>query len=122
MSFIICNFGYARDHVIYSISQDIPMGYDNEKIKKNFYLNMGQNQGVKEGTIIDVFRIISNINPYNDRKRINHKVKIGEIFILHADDEAAIGKLKSIHSDNNYPLFEVNGFMIGDHVTVSVNE
>lgn len=122
MSFIIFNFSFARDHVIYSISQDIPMGYKDELIKKNFYLNIGQNQGVKKGTIIDVFRIISNINPYNDRKRINHKIKIGEIFVLHSDDEAAIGKLKSINSDNDYPLFEVNGFMIGDHVTVSINE
>jgi hypothetical protein len=122
LSFIICNFSFARDHVIYSISQDIPMGYENETIKKNFYLNIGQNQGVKKGTIIDVFRIISNINPYNDRKRVNHKVKIGEIFVLHSDDEAAIGKIKSINNDNDYPLFEINGFMIGDHVTVSINE
>lgn len=122
MSFIIFNFSFARDHVIYSISQDIPMGYENETIKKNFYLNIGQNQGVKKGTIIDVFRIISNVNPYNDRKRVNHKVKIGEIFVLHSDDEAAIGKIKSINNNNDYPLFEVNGFMIGDHVTVSINE
>ncbi len=121
LSFIISNFALARDHVIYSISQEIPMGYENEVIKKNFYMNIGENQGVKKGTTLDVFRVISNINPYNDKKRVNHKVKIGEIAILHSDDEAAIGKLKAINTSEDYPLFEIKGFMIGDHVTVSVN-
>lgn len=111
----------ARDHVIYSIAQDIPMGYENEVIKKNYYMNIGENQGVKEGTTLDVFRIISNVNPYNDRKRVNHKVKVGEIHILHSDEEASIGKLKNFKDSKNSPLFEIKDFMIGDHVTVNVN-
>ncbi len=122
MSFIILSISHARDHVIYSISQEIPMGYENEILKKNFYLNIGQNQGVKPGTTLDVFRVISNVNPYNDKRRVNHKVKIGQLSVLHSDDEAAIGSLKSLNNGKTAPLFEVNGFMIGDHVTVSVNE
>lgn len=122
MSFIIAtSTALARDHVIYSISHEIPMGYENENLKKNYYMNIGGNQGIKPGTIIDVYRIISNTNPYNDRKRINHKVKIGEISILHADDEASIGKVKSLYNSDDYPLFDIKDFMIGDHVTVNIN-
>ena len=39
----------AKDYVIYSISQDIPMGYPKEVLRKNFYIDMGKNQGVVKG-------------------------------------------------------------------------
>ena len=109
----------ARDHLIYSVSEEIPMGYENEITKKNFYLNIGSNQGVEEGTVLDVFRVISKSNPYENLKRINYKIKIGEIKVLHSDDEAAIGILTSLNDSNETPLIHLKGFMIGDHVSVN---
>ncbi len=109
----------AKDHLIYSISEEIPMGYENEIIKKNFYLNIGTNQGVDEGTTLDVFRVISRSNPYENLKIVNYKVKIGEIQILHSDDEAAIGIMKNIKSTDQTPLMHLEGFMIGDLVSVN---
>ena len=100
----------ARDHLIYSVSEEIPMGYENEITKKNFYLNIGSNQGVKQGTILDVYRVISKSNPYENLKRVNYKVKIGEIKVLHSDDEAAIGVLTSLNDSNETPLIHLKGF------------
>jgi len=111
----------ARDHLIYSISQEIPMGYDQEAIKKNFYLNIGSNQGVNNGTKLDVFRIISRSNPYENLKRVNYKVKIGELKVVHTDDEAAIAIMTQINLSNDSPLLELEGFMIGDHISVNTN-
>ena len=111
----------ARDHLIYSISQEIPMGYDQEAIKKNFYLNIGSNQGVNNGTKLDVFRIISRSNPYENLKRVNYKVKIGELKVVHTDDEAAIAIMTQINLSNDSLLLELEGFMIGDHISVNTN-
>ncbi|MCT4642586.1 MAG: hypothetical protein N4A33_09860 [Bacteriovoracaceae bacterium] len=121
LSLTLLNFNtLARDHVIYSIAQEIPMGEDNEVIKKNYYLNIGENQGVKIGTKLDVYRVISNVNPYNDKERVNHKVKIGELEVLHSDSDASIASMKNTQLDSKKPLFELNDFMIGDHVDVSI--
>jgi hypothetical protein len=109
----------ARDHLIYSVSQEIPMGYENETIKKNFYLNIGANQGVNQGATLDVYRVISKSNPYENLKRVNYKVKIGELKVLHSDDEASIGILSNLKDDNETPLIHLKGFMIGDHVSVN---
>lgn len=113
---------FARDHLIYSVEEEVPMGYEDEKPKKNYYVNMGSNQGVKSGTTLDVFRVISKSNPYDNLKRINYKVKIGEIKVLHSDEEAAIGSLQKIKLGVDDPLFEIRGFMIGDSVNVSVKD
>ncbi|MBD64056.1 MAG: hypothetical protein CME62_02540 [Halobacteriovoraceae bacterium] len=112
---------FAEDHVIYAIDQDIPMGYENEIIKKNFYVNMGSNQGLKEGTVLEVHRTVSNLNPYNNKSRINYSVKIGEIEVLHVQENAAITQLKDLAVGKNTPLFEINNLMIGDKVSVNVN-
>lgn len=104
--------------LIYSVEQELPMGVDNEVLKKNYYVNIGKNQGVKNGTTLDVFRIVSRQTPYNNKKRINHKVKIGELKVLHAETDAAIARPMNLRSDVDSPLFEVNAFMIGDRVGI----
>ncbi len=110
----------AKDYVIYSISQDIPMGNKDEIIRKNFYVDMGKNQGVKKGSVLDVYRVVSVLDPYESKKRYNHRVKIGEVKVLHAEDASAIGVLNKLEESEETPVFEVGKMMIGDIVTVKV--
>lgn len=110
----------AKDYVIYSISQDIPMGNKNEVIRKNFYLDMGKNQGVTKGSVLDVFRVVSILDPYENKKRFNHKIKVGELKVLHAEDGSSIGVLSKLESPDETPLFEISNVMIGDVVTAHV--
>lgn len=110
----------ARSYLIYSVAQDLPMGVDEQVIKKNFYVNIGSNQGVKKGTLLDVFRIISVLDPYDNRKRINYRVKIGELKVLHANQEAAI-TVPHKNMTDDLPVLELDAFIVGDHVAVATN-
>lgn len=112
---------WARSYVIFSMTQDLPMGVEGEVIRKNFYINMGSNQGIKKDSIVDVFRIISVQNPYNNKNRENYKVKIGELKIIHSSDDSAIAMVNEYVTDAATPIFEIPQFMIGDHVAVSVD-
>lgn len=109
---------FARDFVIFSMAQDLSMGYDNEVIRKNYYVNLGKGQGVNKDSVLDVHRIISVQNPYDNKKRVNYKVKIGELKVVHSSDEASIAMVhKYVEEDT---IFELPTFMIGDHVSISV--
>jgi hypothetical protein len=110
----------AKDYVIYSISQDIPMGVEKEVLRKNFYIDMGKNQGVTKGSVLDVYRVISVLDPYESKKRFNHKVKIGEVKVLHSEDTSSIGVLNKLESEEETPVFEVGKLMIGDVVSAHV--
>ncbi|TNE99400.1 MAG: hypothetical protein EP326_08205 [Deltaproteobacteria bacterium] len=114
------SMGFARDYIIFSIAQDLPMGFDNEIVKKNYYVNIGKQQGVDQGTQLDVFRIVSRQDPYGDKKMYNFKVKVGELEVLHTEENSSIGILKNINKDEKSPYFEINNFMIGDRVSVKV--
>ena len=110
----------ARSYLIYSVAQDLPMGVDEQILKKNFYVNIGSNQGVKKGTVLDVFRIISVLDPYDNRKRINYRVKIGELKVLHANQEAAITVSHKTPTED-LPVLDLDSFIVGDHVAVATN-
>lgn len=111
---------WARSYVIFSLAQDLSMGQENEVIRKNYYVNMGKGAGVKKDAILDVFRIISVQNPYDNKKRVNYKVKIGELKVIHASDDAAIATV-SEYEKEDVPVFELPQFMIGDHVAINVD-
>lgn len=95
------------------------MGYENEVIRKNYYVNLGKGQGVKRDSVLDVHRIISVQNAYDNKKRVNYKVKIGELKILHSSDESSIAVVHKYVDEDT--IFELPQFMIGDHVSISVN-
>ncbi|MBF0297717.1 MAG: hypothetical protein HQK51_03300 [Oligoflexia bacterium] len=110
---------YASEHVIYSISQDVPMGFKDEKIYKNFYVNMGENQGIKKGLLLDVYRTIAQYNPYqNNGQYSNYRLKIGELSVVHSEDEACVANSKIFYKDDNSPSMEIKDFMIGDQVQI----
>lgn len=110
----------AKDYVIYSISQDIPMGYEKEILRKNFYIDMGKNQGVAKGSVLDVYRVVSVLDPYESKKRFNHKIKIGEVKVLHAEESSSIGVLNKLENIDETPVLEIGKLMIGDVVTAHI--
>lgn len=123
LALLICSLNlFARDYLIYSISQDLPMGEDKEIIRKNYYINMGQTQGLNKGTKLNVFRRLSKLNPYDNEKRINYNVKVGELEIIHADDTAAIAVSSNINVASNDPIVDLKYFMIGDTVSVKTKD
>ena len=110
----------ARSFVIFSMAQDLPMGLENEVVRKNYYVNIGASQGVKKDSVLDVFRIVSVQNPYDNKKRVNYKVKIGELKVLNTTEDAAIAMVSTYEKEDT-PIFELNQFMVGDHVSINVD-
>lgn len=110
---------WAKSYVIFSMTQDLPMGVENEVIRKNYYINMGSGQGVRKDSVLDVFRIISVQNPYDNKQRVNYKIKIGELKVIHSSEDAAIASVNSYEEKS--PIFELPLFMIGDHVAINVD-
>ncbi len=87
---------------------------------KNFYINMGSQQGIREGSLLDVYRIISRLDPYEDKKRYNYRVKIGEVKILHTEENSSIAATNKMFLTKDNPLFEIKNLMIGDHVDIKL--
>ncbi len=51
---------------------------------------------------------------------MNYKVKIGELKVLNTTDDAAIAMVSEYEKEDT-PIFELNQFMVGDHVSINVD-
>lgn len=111
---------FTQDHIIFSIAQDIPMGIQDEVRQKNFYVNMGSQQGLRPGVILGVYRTISRLDPFAENKRHRYQVKIGELEVLHAESDTAIATFAGMSKDPRI-YTEINALMIGDRVQVKVD-
>ncbi len=110
----------ASNFLIYSVMQEVPMG-DGTSPKKNYYVNIGKNQGTRIGSVLDVYRTITQSDPYETKKRYDYNVKIGELKIIHQDEEASIAIIKNFKDGDETPVLDVRNFMIGDVIKVSTN-
>jgi hypothetical protein len=114
---------FGKQYVIYNISQQIPMGDENEKIEKSYFVNIGKVQGIKDGTVLDVKRRISKLNPMKTWKRHHFNVKIGELKVVHTENYSSICQKSSIEEDKmkGYGL-DIEDFMLGDTTSPKINE
>ncbi len=82
---------------------------------------MGANQGLESGSVLSIYRQLSQLDPYATKKRYNYKIKIGELKVIHAEEDASIGTLHSFNSSEETPLIDVEAPMIGDLISVKVD-
>ncbi len=113
---------FAKDYVIYSIAHELPLKNDVTNTKKNFYVNMGAGQGLKNGTTLDVYRNIFQTDPLNNNKRHIYKVKVGLLEVLHTEDGEAIAYKKEFLNNEKSPVLDLEDFMVGDSVSVHIQD
>jgi len=118
MALLTSPMSIARDYIIYSVMHELPMGHSDELNKKNYYVNIGEKQGISPGTVLDVYRTITRNDPYESKKRYSYEIKVGELEIIHKDNDASIAISKNINTDAKSPLFDIPNFMVGDKVKI----
>lgn len=111
----------ANDYMIYSVEHELPMTNDVTEIKKNYYVNIGEKQGIKDGTLLDVYRIIILNDPYDSEKRYRHKMKVGQLEVIHHDNDTSIAITKNFDNSEKKPILDIPSFMVGDQVSVNLN-
>jgi hypothetical protein len=120
-SIFYINLLFAQNYSIYGITQDFPMGEKDEVIRKNFYVTLGREQGVYPGTTLDVFRTLFIINSANPVEKINQRVKLGELKVIHSENQASIAILESNMKINKDLVFDFKGINLGDEVSPKVS-
>ena len=121
ISVLFLNISWAETYTVYGISLDLPMGEPDEVLNKNFYLTIGKEQGVYPGAIMDVFRTIFAINGANSLEKINQRVKIGELKVIHAENKASIAIMENSQKSDNRLVLGLQGFRLGDEVAPKIS-
>lgn len=104
--------------IVYNIAHEFSMNRRNNTLQKDYFLTLGENQGVFKDTLVDVYRIISKNDPYQNNRTYTYKIVIGTLRIIHSQKSTAIARMHRLYSTEDTPIQEVPAVMIGDYISV----
>jgi hypothetical protein len=82
------------------------------------YVNIGTNQGVKTGTILDASRVITTVDELNQKTGRNIAFKIAKLKVIHAETDLAVARVMQMLPPDSTPLGSYTNVMVGDEVDV----
>jgi hypothetical protein len=113
------NFAVASDYSVYEVFRSIDLGESDRQPPKEIFINMGALQGLKKGSVLDVYRKISSFDNLTEKLAGEHVIPVGRIKVIHADEKTAIARVDRFVSLEQEPALLPQSIMIGDLVRVA---
>lgn len=109
----------AEDFTIYSVNQKLNLGYSDEIPQKDYFINMGSEQGIKEGTLLKVLRKMSSYDLINQQLYHDFTFPIALIKVIHVENSTAIARLEKLLPVESTPAISPRAIMVGDRVSLA---
>ncbi len=109
---------YAEDFQVYGIHTDFPMA-DGETVFKDFYVNIGTNQGVKRGSTLLVFRDLTTVDNLAQKSSFKLRFPVARLKVIHSEGSAAVARLMEMLPAKDTPMSGYTNVMVGDAVELT---
>ncbi len=106
----------SAEFSVYEVFRSVDLGESDRPPPKDIFINMGSNQGVKKGAVLDVYRKISSFDNLTEKLAGEHVIPVGRIKVIHVDDKTAIARADRFVSMEQEPALLPQAIMIGDLV------
>ena len=101
---------------VYQVYRPINLGEVEQAPPKDIFINMGTGDGVKRGSILDVYRKISSFDNLTQKHMGDHLIPVGRVKVIHVEGHTSIARLDKFVSINEEPALLPQAVMIGDVV------
>jgi len=108
----------AEEHTVYQVYRPIDLGESEVAPPKDVFVSIGADQGVKKGTVLDVYRKVSSFDNLTQKHMGDHLIPVGRIKVLHAEEKNSIARVDRFVSIDSEPALLPQAVMIGDLVRV----
>ncbi|HLE00706.1 MAG TPA: hypothetical protein VJB59_10635 [Bdellovibrionota bacterium] len=111
--------GQSADFVVYSIYRGLDLGNPGEIPQKDYYVNMGSSQGIRDGMILSVHRRISTYDLLSEKLYRDVTFPIARLKVIHTEGTAAIARLDKMLPMEKTPSVNPFAVVVGDIVRVA---
>ncbi|OFZ55877.1 MAG: hypothetical protein A2428_06465 [Bdellovibrionales bacterium RIFOXYC1_FULL_54_43] len=111
--------GRSADFVVYSIYRGLDLGNPGEIPQKDYYINMGSTQGIRDGMILNVHRRISTYDLLSEKLYRDVTFPIARLKVIHTEGTAAIARLDKMLPVEKAPSVNPFAVVVGDIVRVA---
>lgn len=109
----------VRDFSVYNVASSIPMGTPGEVRAKDYYVNMGSNQGLRKGAFLEALRRLPSYDLIDQEFSRDLVFPIAVLKVIHVQSNAAICRLERMLPLQTTPSISPLSVMVGDFVRVS---
>lgn len=108
----------AGQFKVFGIRTDFPM-VEGQVSYRDVFVNIGTNQGIKTGSTLDAYRVVTTIDEINQTTGRNISFKIGKLKVIHSEPELAVARVVQMLPPESTPLGSFTNVMVGDEVEVA---
>lgn len=119
---LISHNSFAAQGNIIQVSRKLRMSYREPNPPKEFYVDLGSRDGLKEGDIIEVFRMIPVVNSMSGGAWHLMRVTLGQLRVTFLGESTAIGRSVNDREPASLPSVEYQAYMIGDQVEAKIQD
>lgn len=105
--------------IVYSVFKGIDLGDPNEVLQKDYFVNLGVNQGIRIGTILEVARKAPSYDLTTEKLYKDLIFPFAQLRVIHAEKDAAIARLEKIYPPEKTPVATPRTVIVGDLVRVA---
>lgn len=107
---------HAEDFTIYGTYRPVDLGNTGEPPPKDFYVNLGANQGLGKGATLEVLRKVSTFDLESHKLYKDLFFPIATLKVIHVESNAAVARLDRMLPFNETPSYSPQAVMVGDLV------
>lgn len=108
----------AADFVVYSVFRPLDMG-DGVTPQKDYYVNMGSVNGLREGAVVDVYRKMPTFDLLTEKLYRDITFKIATLKVIHVEKDSAVARLDKMVAQDRSPQSGQSFVMVGDLIRPS---
>lgn len=106
----------TRSATVFSVFKSLDMGTPGEASQKDFYIGLGSNQGVHEGSLIEVTRKLPVYDLVSEKLYKDMVYKVARLKVIHSESSASVARLEKIYPLDQVPALFNHAVMVGDQV------
>lgn len=110
------SFASPQQGSIIYISRKLKMSSSEPATAKDFYVDLGERQGLKLGDILEVFRVTPVLNGVTGDASNFVRIHLGDIKIILLGEFSSIGRVNAVVDPKDLPVLDHSSFMLGDAV------
>lgn len=116
---MIAEHAAAQEFTVYGVYKALDLGNANEIPQKDFYVNMGKSNGVREGTVLEVMRRTPTYDAVSEKLYKEVTYPIAKLKVIHSENNAAIARLDKLLPPEKTPATNPRAVMVGDLVKIA---
>ncbi len=105
-----------RDYVVYSTYRGVDLGGAGENSPRDYYVNMGSENGIRPGSVLEVWRKVPTYDLSSQKLYKDLSFPVARVKVIHVESNAAVARLETFYPPEKSPAVLPRAIMVGDMV------